>query len=167
MDKQKQSQTPKRIFHLNQRGKMKIPITVKIEHDIKILFESMKSIHGKTFTDALAEGIDHTLSGIISVDLLEMEVAKKEDELHALRQDLIKAKSVQVATDMEQSQTKEMDEHTEKIRVGKFTTNEKSLLVQWNKSNINWQGFMNAYQFDNKKEARAWLQNMLIKNDLI
>lgn len=155
---------------MKQRGRMKstkIPITVKVDHDKKVLFESLKSIHGKTFTDALAEGIENTLTDIIPVDLIEIEISKKEQEIKKLRDDLIQARSVQVASDIRQSEKQEADEYTEKSRIVKFTANQKQLCFQWGKSNINWQGFMNAYQFDNKEEARAWLRKMLISNNLI
>ena len=145
----------------------KIPITVKVDHDKKVLFESLKSIHGKTFTDALAEGIENTLTDIIPVDLIEIEISKKEQEIKNLRDDLIQARSVQISSDMRQSEQHEVDKYIEKFRIDKFTANQTQLVFQWGKANINWPMFANAYQFDNKKEAKAWLQKMLISNNLI
>lgn len=140
---------------------MKIPITLKVDHDKKILFESMKTIHGKTFTDVLAEGIDNILANIVPVNIIKIEITKKEQELITLRQDLTKAQSVQEAANISQLEIKETDKHIEDFRINKFKENQKSLTIQWSRSNINWEGFVNVYQFDNKKEARAWLQKML------
>ena len=60
---------------------MKIPITVKIDHNKKALFESTKPIHGRTFTDALDEGITNYLSDIVPADLLELKIKQTEDTL--------------------------------------------------------------------------------------
>ena len=145
---------------------MKIPITLTVDHDKKILFESMKTVHGKTFTDVLAKGIDNILANTVPVNIIEIEITKKEQELITLRQDLTKAQSVQEVANILQSEIKETDEYIEKSRINKFKENKSSLTVQWSRSNINWDGFMNAYQFDNKKEARAWLQKMLMNETI-
>ena len=146
---------------------MRIPITVKVDSDRKILYESMKTIHGKTFTDALEDGIDNILKDTTPAAVIELEITRIEQNLIKLRQDLIKAKSVQLATDIAQSKLITIDKHTEQMRVDKLVENQRSLVVQWKKSNINWKGFMNAYHFDNTAEAKKWLQTKLVEYDLI
>lgn len=134
---------------------MKIPITLKIDHNKKMLFESTKQIHGKTFTDALDEVITEYLSDIVPADLLELEIQQTEDVLKKLRENLIKVRMVQ-----EQNQTDESkpdDEYIKQFREEKFNVSKKSIVTQIKNNSISWGTIMKVFMFSNKKETRIWI----------
>lgn len=134
---------------------MKIPITVKIDHNKKALFELTKSIHGRTFTDALDEGITNHLSDIVPADLLELKIKQTEDTLKELRENLVKLRMVQ-----EQNRTDESkpdDEYLKQFREEKFNESKKSIITQIKNNSISWGTIMKVFMFSNKKETRIWI----------
>ena len=134
---------------------MKIPITVKIDHNKKALFELTKSIHGRTFTDALDEGITNHLSDIVPADLLELKIKQTEDTLKELRENLVKLRMVQ-----EQNRTDESkpdDEYLKQFREEKFNESKKSIITQIKNNSISWGTIMKVFMFSNKKETQMWI----------
>ena len=134
---------------------MKIPITVKIDHNKKALFELTKSIHGRTFTDALDEGITNHLSDIVPADLLELKIKQTEDTLKELRENLVKLRMVQ-----EQNRTDESkpdDEYLKQFREEKFNESKKSIITQIKNNSISWGVIMKVFMFSNKKETQIWI----------
>lgn len=134
---------------------MKIPITLKVDHNKKILFESTKQIHGKTFTDALDESITRYLFDTVPADLLELEIQQTEDTLKELRENLVKVRMVQ-----EQSQTTESkpdDEYLKQFRDDKFTKNKKEIVAQLKNNSISWGTIMKIFMFTNKNETQIWI----------
>lgn len=67
---------------------MKVNITLKVDFEKKKLFESLKHVHGKTFSDALDEGLDETLLNVASESFIEMKIKETETELEALKKNL-------------------------------------------------------------------------------
>ena len=139
---------------MKQRGRMKIPITLKIDHNKKILFESTKPIHGKTFTDALDESITSYLFDTVPADLLKLEIQQTEDTLKELRENLVKVRMVQ-----EQSLTTESkpDDELTQFRDDKFIKNKKEIMTQIKNNSISWDTIMKVFMFSNKKETRIWI----------
>lgn len=133
---------------------MKIPITLKIDHNKKILFESTKPIHGKTFTDALDESITSYLFDTVPADLLKLEIQQTEDTLKELRENLVKVRMVQ-----EQSLTTESkpDDELTQFRDDKFIKNKKEIMTQIKNNSISWDTIMKVFMFSNKKETRIWI----------
>jgi hypothetical protein len=140
---------------MKPRGRMKIPITLKIDHNKKVLFESTKPIHGKTFTDALDESITNYLSDIVPADLLELEIQQTEDILKELRENLVKLRMVQEQTPT--NEHKADDTYLKQFRDDKFTESKKSIITQINNNSISWNTIMNVFMFKNKKETQIWI----------
>ena len=136
---------------------MKVPITLKINHNKKTLFESTKQIHGKTFTDALDEVITKYLSDIVPADLLELEIQQTEDTLKELRENLIKARMVQEQEQNPASTNKADDEYLKQFREDKFSKNKKEIITQIKNNSISWGIIMKVFMFSNKKETRIWI----------
>ena len=95
------------------------------------------------------------------VQCLGDEISGLEVRLSEKRLELAKAKVAKKHLDASKEVRNEVDETVEQMRDEKYNQNEKNLIVQWNKNNINWPRFVDAYQFDNKKEAREWLRQKL------
>ena len=134
---------------------MKVPITMKIDHNKKVLFESTKHIHGKTFTGALDESITNYLSDTVPADLLELEIQQTEDILKELRENLIKARMVQDQNSA--NGTKADDEYLEQFREKKFDKNKKEIVTQIDNNSISWGTIMKVFMFKNKKETQMWI----------
>ena len=134
---------------------MKVPITLKINHNKKTLFESTKQIHGKTFTDALDEVITKYLSDIVPADLLELEIQQTEDILKELRENLIKTRMVQDQNLINENKTD--DTHLERFRDEKFIESKKSITTQIKNNSISWGKIMDVFMFKNKKETQVWI----------
>ena len=134
---------------------MKVPITLKIDHNKKILFESTKQIHGKTFTDALDEVITEYLSDIVPADLLELKIQQTEGTLKELRENLIKTRTVQEQNPINENKTD--DSHLERFRDEKFIESKKSITTQIKNNSISWGTIMNVFMFKNKKETQVWI----------
>ena len=142
---------------MKQRGKMKVPITLKIDHNKKMLFESTKQIHGKTFTDALDEVITEYLSDIVPADLLELEIKQTEDTLKELRENLVKIRMVQEQEQNSTNKNKTDDEFLKQFREKKFIEGEKSIRIQIKNNSISWSTIMRVYMFKNKRETQMWI----------
>ena len=141
---------------------MKVPITVNIDHNKKMLFESIKAVHGKTFTDILDEAVTKCLNEIVPADIIEAKILEKEQELMQLRQDLAQARIVQQQVAVVQKESDETEEYLEKIRNEKFSNeNLESITKLWNRGDLNWNALMNTYQFNNKNETRNWFMEKL------
>ena len=134
---------------------MKIPITVKIDHDKKVLFESTKRIHGKTFTDALDESITQYLSDTVPADLIELKIKQTEDILKGLRENLINARMVQ--EQLSSNEPKEDEAFLKQFRDKKFIENKKGIEVQIKNNTISWGTIMTLFMFKNKKETQIWI----------
>ncbi len=138
---------------------MKIPITVKIDHAKKALFESTKQIHGKTFTDALDESITRYLSDIVPADLLELKIQQTEDELKAMRDNLIKVRIIQQNTQTNENTTDDIG--LQQFREQKFIDQKKSIVTMIRKNTISWKTIMNVFMFDSQKETQTWILNKI------
>jgi hypothetical protein len=134
---------------------MKVPITLKIDHNKKKLFESTKQLHGKTFTDALDEVITKYLSDIVPADLLELKIQQTEDTLKELRENLIKTRTVQEQTPINKNKPDEV--YLKQFREDKFNESKKSIITQIKNNSISWGTIMKVFMFSNKKETRIWI----------
>ena len=67
---------------------MKVNITLTIDFEKKNIFESLKHVHGKTFSDVLDEGLNETLLNVVSESFVEMKIKETETELEALKKNL-------------------------------------------------------------------------------
>lgn len=139
---------------------MKVPITLSIEHEKKILFESTKEIHGKTFSSVLGEGIEACLAEIVPSKLIEEEIEQTKQRLFDLEQGLVKAKMVEEQMKLQQKTVKQEEDATnsflEEMRSQKFEKTKDSTIKLWKKGGMNWSRIVDLYQFKNTSEAKEW-----------
>ena len=75
--------------------KPKIPITLKVDPDLKTQFESIKEIHELTFSDALEIGMKVVIHKAQSPEDILRRIDKKKNEICNLRNELRHAKNMQ------------------------------------------------------------------------
>ncbi len=136
--------------------------TIDLDDNLKMMFDSTKHLHNCTLKELLHEAIRSVVQECNPVQYLENEMAELEIRISKTRLELAKARVAQKYLEIDKEVSNEVDEYLEQMRNEKYRQYEKSLIVQWNKNNINWQRFVDAYQFNNKKEAREWLQRKLM-----
>ena len=136
---------------------MKIPITMKVDHIKKQLFESTKQIHGLTFTDALDEIITKYLSESVPSELLELEIKDTEDKLNELRENLVKVKMSQEQSKYILNNPGETSEQLTKFRDDKFMENRQSIETQIKNHCISWKTIADLFMFKNKNDAQMWI----------
>ena len=61
-----------------------VPITLKVDPDLKVEFESLKEIHGMTFSDALEIGMKIAIKRTQSTDEVRRKINEKKTELQDL-----------------------------------------------------------------------------------
>jgi hypothetical protein len=139
---------------------MKVPITLSIEHEKKILFESTKDIHGKTFSNILDDGLTACLSEIVPSQLLEEEISLRRIQLAELEQNLVKVKMIEEQMKLQQKATEQEDNVTgkflEDMRTQKFEEFKDSTIKLWKKGGMNWPRIVDLYQFKSTSEAKEW-----------
>jgi len=150
---------------------MKAPITINILYEKKVLFESLREIHGLTFTDLMDHALDKVFSKYAPAQVLEMEISKKEQELAGLRQDFAQAKiveqQIQHQQKVDKNDTKEIDLYLEQMRNEKFEKYQDSIAALWKKNSVNWKSVVNAYMFKDVDEAKRWYRKKLIETGTI
>ena len=76
-------------------NKPKIPITLKVDPDLKDQFESLKEIHRMTFSDALEIGMKMAIKSTQSTDEVRRKINAKKTELQDLYTELYFIKEAQ------------------------------------------------------------------------
>lgn len=153
---------------------MKVPITISINAEKKGLFESLKSVHGKTFTDLMDEALDNLLMDIAPDTTLELQIQEKELELAELRQKHAEAKYlVAQQTTRKQFETAKAEIQDDKIRIlesmriSKYEEAKKSLAYQVKKRTIDWKVISNVFEFPTRAEAKNFVITKLTQDKLI
>jgi hypothetical protein len=138
---------------------MKVPITLTIEHEKKVLFESLKDVHKKTFSDILNDGLNACLSEISPVALVQEEILQAKLQLAELEQKLLKAQIFEEHRKLQQKATKQEGsdvDYLESMRNQRFEEGKDSLVVMWKRLDMNWSRIVDLYQFKNTTEAKEW-----------
>lgn len=148
---------------------MKVPITLSIEHEKKVLFESTKEIHGKTFSSILDEGLNACLSEIAPSKLVEEEIVQTKQRLAELEQNLVKARMMEEQMRLQQTAIRQeedvADKYLEEMRHQKFEEFRESTIKMWKKGDMNWTRIVDLYQFKNTSEAKDWFARKMMEVD--
>ncbi len=146
----------------------KVPITLKIDVRKKMLLESTKYIHGKTFSDVLDEALDRILMEIAPAEFLELRISDTEQYLAELKQNLAEVRFLQeqqkIALAKETQAGKHTDEHdpkTDVMRLEIFNKYKESLAWQKKTNQLDWSRITDLFMFNSKTEARDWLFSQL------
>jgi hypothetical protein len=144
---------------------MKVPITLTIENEKKVLFECVKTIHGKTFSDILNEGIDACLSEYAPSKLLEIEITQTRLRLMELEKNQVQIRMIEEQMKMQKKAAKEEDtietDYLEALRNQRFEEYRDSTIKLWKKGDMNWSRIVDLYRFKNISEAREWFQKKM------
>ena len=132
-----------------------------------MMFDSTKHLHNCTLKELLHNAMRSVVQDCNPVKCLENEIAELEVRISKTRLKLAKARVAQKHLEVDKEVSNEVDEYLDQMRNEKFNQYENSLIVQWNKNNINWSRIVDVYQFNNKKEAREWLQRKVMKPEAI
>jgi len=139
---------------------MKVHIHLNVDHEKKVLFESLKDVHGKTFTDILEEGLDACLSEIVPSKLLEEEILQTRMKLSELEKNLVTVKMIEEQRKLQKKAAKkEQDiekDYLETMRKQRFEESKDSIMVMWKRRDMNWPRIVDLYQFKNLAEAKEW-----------
>jgi myo-inositol-1-phosphate synthase len=139
---------------------MKVHIHLNVDHEKKILFESLKIIHGKTFSDILEEGLNACLSEIAPSKLIEEEIAQTKMKLMELEQNLMTVRMIEKQQKIEQKATEQKEDivegYLETMRVERFEEFKDSTIKLWKKGDMNWPRIVDLYQFKSTSEAKEW-----------
>ncbi|WP_094226939.1 hypothetical protein [Methanolobus psychrotolerans] len=148
---------------------MKVHIHLNVDHEKKILFESLKPVHGKTFSDILEEGLDACLSIVAPSKLIEEEITQAKAKLMELEQSLMTVRMIEKQQKLEQKVTKQKEDHVdgylEDMRNQKFEEFKDSTIKLWKKGGINWPRTVDLYQFKNVAEAKEWFARKMAEVD--
>lgn len=148
---------------------MKVHIHLNIDHDKKVLFESLKSIHGKSFSEVLEEGIDRCLSEAVPSKLIEKEISQTKQHLIELEQSLITARMMEEQIKVQKKAEKQGEEiadtYLEEMRNQKFEASKSNIMNQWKRGDMNWPRLVDLYQFKNAAEAREWFSRKIAEVD--
>ncbi|TGC07411.1 hypothetical protein [Methanolobus halotolerans] len=149
---------------------MKVHIHLNVDHEKKMLFESLKEVHGKTFTDILEEGLDACLSEIVPSKLMEEEIAQTRSRLMELEQNLVKIRMIEQQRKLQNKAAKKEDsiaeDYLEIMRNQRFEESRDSLFIQWKRLDMNWPRIVDLFQFKNATEAKAWFAKKMIGMEL-
>lgn len=72
-----------------------VPITLKVDPDLKVEFESLKEIHELTFSDALGIGMKEVIRKVRSPEEIQRRINRKQDEIFGLYSQLDRATKAQ------------------------------------------------------------------------
>jgi antitoxin component of RelBE/YafQ-DinJ toxin-antitoxin module len=75
-------------------NKPKIFINIKVDPDLQTEFESLKEIHGLTFTDALEAGMKETIRKVRYPEETKRKIDEMENKLSNLYDELCHAEDV-------------------------------------------------------------------------
>ncbi|WP_407356782.1 hypothetical protein [Methanolobus sp. WCC5] len=146
---------------------MKVHIHLNVDHEKKILFESLKPVHGKTFSDILEEGLDACLSKVAPSKIIEEEIAQAKAKLIELEQSLMTVRMIEKQQKLEQKVTEQkedlMEDYLEDMRTERFEEFKDSTIILWKKGGINWPRIVDLYQFKSTTEAKEWFARKMVE----
>ena len=150
---------------------MKETTNIKIDADLKRLFESTKEIHHKFLGDAAEIGIRIILTELKNQTILEQEKKRTDLEIMALTQkttniqkliDEIASLKIPVVGNNGNGHDETEEMRNERFK-DKYGSPEKieSLKRMMEKCVMNWDRIIELYKFKNKLEAREWFEKKL------
>ena len=121
---------------------MQIKVTTSIDPYLKASFEATKSIHNKSFSEVLEEGIRQILEDVSPLESVNLTISEREQELSELRLKLaeleVLEKQRKTYIKVETEANPEMERYLEDFRNDKFEKTKVSNIRLWNKGDVNW-----------------------------
>lgn len=129
-------------------------VNVNIDHNLKIMFEDLKEIHKKEWTEVLEDAVRELLIKTDPVKMLEYNIKLNEEKQEERRQALIRTKeNIHVL-----GHTPKVDAELETKREELFLKESSWLSKQIIRGEVNWNRVFFYYQFETKKEALTWFR---------
>jgi len=155
---------------------MKTKLTVSIEPDLKLLFESTKGLHCKSYSEILEESVLKVVEEFAPASTLERVILERKEELFDLERAYSQAKlredeiRVEAATKKEQQQPEKsilnplIEENLEK----QFPSVAKGIVVQLKKGRVpGWKKIADTFMFESPDAAQYYFLNRMQKEGYI
>lgn len=153
---------------------MKVPITLNIDAEKKAIFEALRPIHGKSFSDILDEALDSVIGEESPDTLIELQIQDAEVKLAQLKSNLVEAKFItaqrKAHKSVSSSKTKikeDLEAKLETLRESKYIDNKISLATQVKRRSIDWKVIMNVFEFQSQSEAKVYVLDKLKADGMI
>lgn len=143
---------------------MRDRVNVPIDDKIKRMFEDLKDIHGKTWTEALEEKAMEIIMDVDPVKVLEYQIKVEEEKQEERRQVLIRTKTTIATLGSQKNIDEERIERELQLNKEREGTFEKEFAIlerQWRDGSINWVRILDLGKFKDKDEAKKWLEGAL------
>ena len=138
-----------------------------IDDNYKVMFEASKKIHGKTLKDIFNTALKDFMIEHDPEKALEEEMVALELRLSEIRMELTKIRHAKKHLKDTIEEANEVDEYLENVRSQKFEKFKKSIIVQWNKGNLDWSRIVEHYQFKSKSEAKEWFTKRMVEEGVV
>lgn len=140
---------------------IQIKVTTSIDPYLKASFEATKSIHNKSFSEVLEEGVKQILEELTPLESVKLTISQKEQELSELRARLaeleVLAKQRKDCKKEDPETNSGVDKYLEDFRRTKFSEHIESALKMLRKGNQpNWKHMAPLYQFSDVNEFKKW-----------
>ncbi|WP_048135483.1 hypothetical protein [Methanolobus tindarius] len=151
---------------------MQIKVTTSIDPYLKASFEATKSIHNKSFSEILEEGIRQILDEVSPLESVRLTILQREQELSEFRSKLAELEVLEKqrkASKRDETETNpDIERYLEDFRNKKFSEHiESALKMLKNGSQPNWKHMAPMYQFSNEKEFRQWFIEKMNREGVI
>ena len=156
---------------------VKVKITTTLDLDIKEAFESTAGIHQKGYGEVLEKAIRELLVELNQTPYIDMEIAKTEQEtlklstktqnLKLMKERISKINPVS-KNNGDSDKAKELESYRNKRFLEVYAAKEKLDLLKINlkKGNVNWERVTDLYKFQNKDEARTWMERRVLRSEV-
>ncbi|SFM90010.1 hypothetical protein [Methanolobus profundi] len=140
---------------------MQMKVTTSIDPYLKASFEATKSVHKKSFSEVLEDGIRQILDEVSPLEAVKLTISQREQELSEFRLKLaeleVLEKQRKASKKEETEANPEMEGYLEDFRSKKFSEHIDSA-VKMLKSGTqpNWKHMAPMYQFSNEREFKKW-----------
>ena len=140
---------------------IKAPITTTLDVRLKELFDQTKSIHGKDMSSILNESVADFLKEYCPIEIFDLEIQQKEQELQELRKTKDEAIYAYEARQKELQKQKKVEVETDSflddLRNKKFSKNIDAVLKQLQAGRPpNWKNLAPLYQFASERDMKEW-----------
>jgi hypothetical protein len=138
---------------------MQIKVTTSIDPYLKSSFEATKSIHNKTFSEVLEEGIRQILEEVSPLDAVRLNISQREQELSELRSRLAELEVLEQhkKASRKEEKTDGLDEYLQDFRKQRFRQHvDSAVKMLRNGAQPNWKNMAPLYQFSNVNDFKKW-----------
>lgn len=141
--------------------------SVRINPQLKELFEGTQSLHHKSLSDAMEDGLILTLKNVVPVTILENMIAETKNRLADLEASLSYARRIEEET-MRKMEKVESSEQFIESREELFVDGPGTVLRILKKNGSpNWANLFMKYGFESAKEMELYVRKEVLNRGLL